>query len=115
MGFSKRENDEIKSFELVEHPTQAQSKSLGGGGYGKNIKSLGEICLRNSELEDERIWVLNEDKGLSTKSMYEALCPHAPPPCPHNLIWNLIVPSKVFFFLWELLQDRAPTIDNVIR
>lgn len=67
------------------------------------------------EVEDERLWTLDENKGFSVRSMYKALVPGDSCSFPARLIWNSLILTKVSFFIWELWWDCAPTLDNLIR
>lgn len=34
---------------------------------------------------------------------------------PCGRVWNKVIPSKVVGMVWRLLQNRLPTVDNLIR
>lgn len=85
----------------------------------EDIGSLLEILdgceLGDRETSDERVWVLNEDKGFSVRSLFQAMSSSTSVfPGPIHLKQvssheDLIFP---FCLLW---WDHAPTLDNLIR
>lgn len=47
---------------------------------------LEKYNLSDRELQDERIWILDEEKKFSIKTMYVVLCVLEPASCPSNFI-----------------------------
>lgn len=81
---------------------------------GRLLEHLENFHLGDLERDDERIWFLDEEKGFSVKSMYEALCIPAPISFSSKVHLEPQIPSEISSFMWELWWDQAPTIDNLI-
>lgn len=82
---------------------------------GRLLNLLENYDVGNPNSEDVSVWMLNEEKSFSVKSMYDALRPQVLLVCPYKFIWNPLIPSRASFLIWELWWDRAPTTDNLIR
>jgi hypothetical protein len=75
------------------------------------------------DVEDSWEWVLNVEEGFKVKSLFIHLQSTL---LPQNLVsqsakfacknvWRSAVPSKVSAFAWQLLLDRVPTKDNLVK
>lgn len=57
--------------------------------------TLLEGCnLGDRETDDVRIWIIDEEKGFSVKSMYRTLSPTGHQLFPSSYIWNIQGPPK---------------------
>ncbi|GKV35771.1 hypothetical protein SLEP1_g43991 [Rubroshorea leprosula] len=70
------------------------------------------------DIPDTWKWEHSKEGNYSTKSAYKLLTNElngldAAP--IHKRVWNLIIPSKISAFNWQLLQDRIPTKSNLQR
>lgn len=79
---------------------------------GSLLEILDGYSLGDRAAADERLWVLDEDKGFFVKS-YNALTPSDSHSFPVCFIWNKLIPTKISFLLWELWWDHASTLDNL--
>lgn len=82
---------------------------------GRLIEILDPYNLGDREDNDERTWLLDEEKGFSIQSMYLALVQSKAIAFLHRSIWNKMTPSKISFFLWQFWWDCIPSMDNLIR
>ena len=79
-----------------------------------------EILLTNISLHIilriyTRIWDLNLDGISSVKEAYEWISnfEYLTHSLLYNVIWNNLVPLRIFLFDWRLLHKRLPTKDNL--
>lgn len=68
---------------------------------GRMLQILEGYCLGEAEINDERIWSLNEIQGFSVKSMYNAMDQREAIPFLARFIWSKLVPSNISFFMVE--------------
>ncbi|GAU27401.1 hypothetical protein TSUD_356360 [Trifolium subterraneum] len=69
-------------------------------------------------MEDSWVWTLDPTGSYSVKSAYLAITSVEVAPEPNSLltrVWKSWAPSKVIVFSWQLLQDRVPTRQNLLR
>lgn len=58
--------------------------------------------------EDEMVWIQDEDRGFSVKSMFEALSIQKLVSSPGICTWNPIIQLKMSFVVWKLWWNWAP-------
>lgn len=80
------------------------------------IDTLESNRLGDRDVEDKRLWQLDEEKGFSVQSLYWAQDQSPPNSFPDRFIWNSRVPSKLFFFFffWLLWWDKVQTVDHLV-
>lgn len=74
---------------------------------------LEKYLVGDQELEDDMIWVHDEDGGFSVPSMSDALTPQRPEFSPGICVWNPHIQLKVSFFMWKLWWNRAPLVTTL--
>ena len=77
---------------------------------------LSDIVLQDS-IVDRWQWVHNPIIGYSVRGTYQYLT-RPVTPAEHALseaVWLKQAPLKVSMFVWWLLRNRLPTIDNLVR
>ncbi|GAU43075.1 hypothetical protein TSUD_194290 [Trifolium subterraneum] len=73
---------------------------------------------REHGMEDSWVWTLDPTGSYSVKSAYLAITSVEVAPEPNSLltrVWKSWAPSKVIVLSWQLLQDRVPTRQNLLR
>lgn len=77
---------------------------------GSLLDILDSYCLGNNEMEDERIWLLDETHGFSVKSFYGALAQGELSYFPTKFIWNPLAPSPIpsLVFLVAAMVGQGP-------
>jgi len=79
------------------------------------------ILLDNTVLQDNVLdawrWLLDPIHGYSVKGAYHFLTTTGAPLDRNTVddVWHKHIPSKVSVFVWQLLRDRLPTKDNLVR
>ncbi|GAU25614.1 hypothetical protein TSUD_260480 [Trifolium subterraneum] len=71
-----------------------------------------------SGMEGSWVWTLDPTGNYSVKSAYLAITSVEAAPEQNSLltrVWKSWAPSKVIVFSWQLLQDRVPTRQNLLR
>lgn len=64
--------------------------------------------------DDELVWVGEFSGAFSVKSAYQLdTLTTSNPSFPRKKIWSNAWPHKIGFFLWQLVLDSLPTIDNL--
>ncbi|GAU30313.1 hypothetical protein TSUD_211700 [Trifolium subterraneum] len=88
--------------------------------YHRLFQELLHVVTQSPSLGMEDSWVLTLDPtgSYSVKSAYLAITSVEVAPEPNSLltrVWKSWAPSKVIVFSWQLLQDRVPTRQNLLR
>ncbi|KAL8458133.1 hypothetical protein ACS0TY_035862 [Phlomoides rotata] len=69
--------------------------------------------------EDEWTWKLTKDGDYSVKSAYQELMNRKVEDKQNRkqigIVWNKLVPMKIAVFSWKMLQDRIPTMKNLLQ
>ncbi|KAL8482926.1 hypothetical protein ACS0TY_025825 [Phlomoides rotata] len=75
--------------------------------------------MKTSTVEDHWIWKLTKDGTYSVKSAYQELdrrnVGDSTSLATHGIVWNKNVPLKIAAFSWKLIQDRLPTMWNLLQ
>lgn len=88
------------------------------------ISLLGELGVwTRLECEDMWWWKPEENGVFTVCSTYKLLADSLLPPgalsrtkeVAFRLVWKSLAPSKVVAFSWQLLRDRIPTKDNLVK
>jgi hypothetical protein len=73
--------------------------------------------ITNTQINDQRdifIWSLHQHGKFTVRSMYMALI--RPQVVPRNHpIWKIKIPLKIKIFMWYLINNIAPTTDNLVK
>ncbi|KAL8509574.1 hypothetical protein ACS0TY_016699 [Phlomoides rotata] len=93
--------------------------------YSWEVEQLEELLvaakryLRSPMEEDYWCWKLTKDGQYSVRSAYQVLLNKNSEVNQQRkelgVVWNKLVPSKIAAFAWKLLQDRIPTMGNLLR
>jgi len=70
-----------------------------------------------SDISDRWQWDPDISKGYTVSGAYQILTSQAATSSDvlGDLVWHKQVPLKVLILAWRLLQDRLPTINNLVR
>lgn len=85
----------------------------------QDVVQIQKIPLNCSRTEDSWMWIDEEKGNYSVKSGYRKLCqteyglPNLVFEFNWLKIWNLSVPPKVKIFVWRMLQNCLPTLENL--
>ncbi|KAL8524930.1 hypothetical protein ACS0TY_014520 [Phlomoides rotata] len=75
--------------------------------------------FKGSDTEDCWKWLANKEDTYSVSSTYLVIRDSFPDSYANledlKLAWNKLVPKKVAAFCWKLLQDKIPTLANLIK
>ncbi|KAL8517334.1 hypothetical protein ACS0TY_015538 [Phlomoides rotata] len=75
--------------------------------------------MSHFEGEDRWIWKLEKEGNYSVKTTYNAILKRTMTMNSEqekiSVIWNKIVPLKIVAFSWKLVQDKVPTMTNLLR
>ncbi|GAU16879.1 hypothetical protein TSUD_368280 [Trifolium subterraneum] len=84
------------------------------------LRNLLQVVSQSSllRMEDSWVWTMDPTGSYSGKSAYLAITGVEATHEPNSLlarVWKSWAPSKVLVFSWQLLQDRVPTKQNLLR
>ncbi|KAL8524600.1 hypothetical protein ACS0TY_014270 [Phlomoides rotata] len=75
--------------------------------------------MKNATVEDHWDWNLTKDGIYSSKTAYQELDRRNAEDCTslaaYGIVWNKHVPLKITSFSWKLIQDRVPTMWNLLQ
>ncbi|KAL8547686.1 hypothetical protein ACS0TY_007127 [Phlomoides rotata] len=78
-----------------------------------------EVNLKTPTVEDHWTWKLSKNGCYSAKSAYLELdrrkSDDSASSAALGIVWNKNVPLKISAFSWKLLQDRVPTMWNLLQ
>ncbi|KAL8471934.1 hypothetical protein ACS0TY_029244 [Phlomoides rotata] len=87
-----------------------------------NLQELLEAAgpnLKPSLEEDKWTWKLTKDGIYSAKTAYQELHRRKYGDCTimreYEKVWNKLVPLKIAAFNWKMIQDRVPTMWNLLQ
>ena len=77
---------------------------------------LNDVVL-HADVSDRWQWGFDIDGGYTMSGVYHILTTQAKPPVVGmgDLVWHKQVLLKVSIFAWQLLRDRLPTKNNLLR
>ncbi|KAL8456900.1 hypothetical protein ACS0TY_034944 [Phlomoides rotata] len=84
----------------------------------EDLKKAAEIILGKKMVADEWRWNRRKDGRYTVRSAYEVLEKYAAEfegQEKLNIVWNKVVPSKIKAFTWKVIQDRIPSILNLVK
>jgi hypothetical protein len=70
-------------------------------------------CSLIDNRADSVLWALDKKNQFTTKSMYRFLTDRGANSRVAGFIWKSKVPLKIKFFLWQLLNNRLQTAENL--
>ena len=105
----------VENYDLQSHSWDVEFKRSFGfeemAAWGELQELIQEIFL--SEEEDVVRWSLETKGEYSTKSLYRWLSYQGVSDVQLQRIWKLKVPMKIRIFLWQVIQDRLPTREQI--
>jgi hypothetical protein len=71
--------------------------------------------LRLTNEEDEMIWLFNTSGVYSSQSLYKVINFRGIKTVHVPALWHIKIPPRVHFFLWQLINNKVLTRDNLAK
>jgi len=79
------------------------------------LTALWDVWIESNEERIDNIvtWSLQNDGKFSTSSVYTILAGHPKVKVTYSYIWKLRIPPKLRIFVWRLVRNILPTLDQL--